>query len=635
MSFWQENYAFIKDVYDSRAAKMTEIMDNTEKAIGDVVADKIYTSAEFKKVKEVFTGLARNLEQPEIKDWLTTTKDTLMSEKSGKDQDKESKKLKEFLLRFDEMMLRVNDTKNVVDCLWKSYQYTDELTPLMEWLEESVSKSTREINSSSAGETEEHQERQEKILDQLDKKRKAVMDQKTKGEKILTDPKAPKFLYSHLDKLNALWTEANKAAEDRLKALKDNLVAWERYERERDALADKLNSADTELSNTIRVYNLEGGPADLAERRKTAAAMRKDITGSFTFMSEAHKTLCQLLDEVKKAELDEEVDSLKVRLVTLDNMDEKITKLDEFNGQLKEFDGKIKEIEDWLLVGRKRMDDLVNPPAPIEAQERVMQTMELQTDVQLQCEEFQLKKEYWDQTLAPQEAAENTDDTQIFIGRMNTVSQTQGKLFDEVKVECSKYGDDVKYLADFTAGVKKFDPWIQKSEAKKSVGMIKPTDLQEATDQLNSSKVWQEEAKKMKAVLDEANAAAQKMTLHDDADAKYAAFSKRWAVIDATAKDWIDKYEKMVAVWQKQADTAAKVTAAIAAKPGAPGQEGQPEMKLEDLEKHLDALKAMFIEKQKMMEQLEKTAGDGAAAAAAAPEAAPAAPAAAAAPIAT
>ena len=42
-------------------------------------------------------------------------------------------------------------------------QYTDELTPLMEWLEDNVSKSTREINSSSASETEEHQERQEKV----------------------------------------------------------------------------------------------------------------------------------------------------------------------------------------------------------------------------------------------------------------------------------------------------------------------------------------------------------------------------------------------------------------------------------------------------------------------------------------
>lgn len=32
-------------------------------------------------------------------------------------------------------------------------------------------------------------------------------------------------------------------------------------------------------------------------------------------------------------------------------------------------------------------------------------------------------------------------------------------------------------------------------------------------------------------------------------------------------------------------------------------------MKLEDLEAHLENLKKMFIEKQKMMEQLEKTGG--------------------------
>ena len=118
----------------------------------------------------------------------------------------------------------------------------------------------------------------------------------------------------------------------------------------------------------------------------------------------------------------------------------------------------------------------------------------------------------------------------------------------------------------------------------------------------------------MKALLEEANAAAQKMTLHDDADIKYAAFVKRWIVIDATCKEWIKKLDEMVAVWQKQADTAAKVTSALAQKPA----DGQPEMKLEDLEKHLDALKQMFIEKQKMMDNLDKPA---------APEPAPAEPA--------
>lgn len=59
MTFWQENFAFIKDVYDTRATKMSDLMDAMDKSIGDILADKIYTSAEFKKVKEVF--MVRNV----------------------------------------------------------------------------------------------------------------------------------------------------------------------------------------------------------------------------------------------------------------------------------------------------------------------------------------------------------------------------------------------------------------------------------------------------------------------------------------------------------------------------------------------------------------------------------------------
>jgi hypothetical protein len=525
---------------------------------------------------------------------------------------------------FDEMTEKTNDTKKVVDALWRSYQYTDELAPIMEWIEENIQKSTSDINTNSASQTEDLQEKQEKIIDQLDKKRKIVVDSKTKGEKLMTDPKAPKFLQGHLGKLNSMWKEANTAAENRLKQLKDNLVSWERYERERDALADKLAAADTELIDTKKMFCMETGPKDHADRVKTAATMRKDIEGSFTAMCNANETLNQLLEDDMKMELGDQVNNLKERLVVLSDMDEKLKRLDEFNGQLKVYDGQLKEADVQLLEGRKRMDTLMKPEKPMEAQDRVMATMELQSDVQLQCEEFKTKVEVWEGPLKPTESGENTAEAQDFEKRITTIQTTFNALFLEIKAEGAKYGDDVKYLADFTSGCKKFDPWIQQSEAKKTVGMVKPTNLQEAQDQLDSAMKWQVDAVSMKSTLEEANQAAAKMTLHEDADAKYAAFVKRWAVIDATSKEWIDKLTKMVDVWKKQAETAAKVTAAIGAKPEA----GAPEMKLEDLEKHLDALKQMFIEKQKMMENLDKESVPAPAAPVPAPaEPAPAAPA--------
>ena len=54
MAFWQENYQFIKEVYDMRLSRMSEWMDNVDKAIGRIMADKVYTSAEFKRERDTF-----------------------------------------------------------------------------------------------------------------------------------------------------------------------------------------------------------------------------------------------------------------------------------------------------------------------------------------------------------------------------------------------------------------------------------------------------------------------------------------------------------------------------------------------------------------------------------------------------
>ncbi|QQP55407.1 Uncharacterized protein FKW44_008570, partial [Caligus rogercresseyi] len=120
---------------------------------------------------------------------------------------------------------------------------------------------------------------------------------------------------------------------------------------------------------------------------------------------------------------------------------------------------------------------------------------------------------------------------------------------------------------------------------------------------------WLEEAVSNDITLEQAYASAKKMTLHEDADVKYKGFKERITGVQAVAKEWITKYEEMLKVWEKQAETAAKVSAAISAKPG---ESGGSEMKLEDLEKHLDVLKQMFIEKEKMMKGLSMEAAQAA-----------------------
>merc|ERR1712200_311816 len=79
--------AFIKDVYLMRQTKMVEWMENVEKAISRIMADKVYTSAEFKRERDNFHALCKDLERSEVKKWLAQILEILMAERA-KDQRK-------------------------------------------------------------------------------------------------------------------------------------------------------------------------------------------------------------------------------------------------------------------------------------------------------------------------------------------------------------------------------------------------------------------------------------------------------------------------------------------------------------------------------------------------------------------
>ena len=53
MTFWGENYGFVKDVYEYRIAKYSEWMDNLENIVSKVLQPNVqYTFKEFKNIKD-------------------------------------------------------------------------------------------------------------------------------------------------------------------------------------------------------------------------------------------------------------------------------------------------------------------------------------------------------------------------------------------------------------------------------------------------------------------------------------------------------------------------------------------------------------------------------------------------------
>ena len=148
MTFWQENYPFIKDVYIMRQTKMVEWMENVEKAISRIMADKVYTSAEFKRERDNFhvsknifpnsmekyqvlgfisigyfsisveklptlklQALCKDLERAEVKKWLQQILEILMAERGKEERSEQISKLDAIIKKHEELIPTVLKTQ--------------------------------------------------------------------------------------------------------------------------------------------------------------------------------------------------------------------------------------------------------------------------------------------------------------------------------------------------------------------------------------------------------------------------------------------------------------------------------------------------------------------------------------------
>jgi len=618
MTFWQENYGFIKEVYDTRYAKMTEWMDNVEMAIAKVCASKVYTSAEFKREKDNFQSLCKNLERTETKRWLTETLETLMKERAADEQKAESQKLKQVMERHKALIPKIQETLVKTECYWKCYSYGDDLIPIFEFIDDLRNRSVKEVFSANSEQTEEHIEKQDKVLNQLENKKKNVMDFIQKGEKLMEDPNCPKFLEGHVRKLKEAWEDTNEKAQCRKKALVDNMNSWETFEEKKVEAHKQLDASNAEFEAIKKIFDLKGGPADYTTRMKTASIFRATIEDLFSTVTKANECLQMMLPDDKKAEMNELVTEIKTRMEILKKTDDRLEFIDDFNKRLNIFDQGVRDMENWLGEGRKRLDCIKSPPQEMSPEDRVTKSMELQEDLNKKSE-FTKKLEVEKEEIFPKSGEKVSSDAKKFIERLKKVRATLDALADEASVECAKFSEDVKFWAEFQTGVKVFEPWMKNSEVRKQEGLRKPVSLVEACEILGDSKNLQDNAEAKLKVLEDAAASAQKMTSHQEADEKVVAFKERWTVVHECFKEWVARMTTLVECWNKLDGNVGELSSWVATKDSA-APEGGSEISIEKLETQLNTLKTMFAEKQKLVSDLEAYGPEGAAAPAAAPE---------------
>merc|ERR1712113_1307602 len=376
-TFWQENYHFIKDVYDMRHQKMAEWMENVEKAIARIMADKVYTSAEFKRERDNFHALCKDLERSEVKKWLAQILEILMAERASSQREEEGGKLDLLIKKHEELIPTVMKTQVMVDLYWKCYAYGDELKPHIEFLDGIMLSSTRDIAPSCVENVDELIERQEKSLNQLETKRAIVNDLIAKGKQLLENP---------VQRIVDGWDDTKEKAQTRLTLLTNTKNAWVGYAEGLENIAVEFEKGDEEIKKVKKRFNLQAAFEDLEKRQKIFNDTKNTIEGMFGAIQNNYDVMTMTLPEDKKDFVKKEVKAVQEKLEVVQRFQEKVAKIEAFVTKLNEFDGSLKSMDKWMKDADTQLSDIKNASDKMTPEDRVSYTMELQDDVAAKVE---------------------------------------------------------------------------------------------------------------------------------------------------------------------------------------------------------------------------------------------------------
>merc|ERR1712002_487787 len=157
-----------------------------------------------------------------------------------------------------------------------------------------------------------------------------------------------------------------------------------------------------------------------------------------------------------------------------------------------------------------------------------------------------------------------------------------------VKKECDNFSEDVKYWAEYKTGIKEFKLWLENAEVKSKEGLAKPQTLDEANAMFAGVNDFDKACSKHLQILDAANAAAQKMTTHKEADDEVAGLRERYSKVKSVSDVWVKKCEVLVKEWVLLDNTVTELNSWVAKDKSA---EGENQFSLEKMESTLGELK--------------------------------------------
>merc|ERR1712106_222098 len=300
------------------------------------------------------------------------------------------------------------------------------------------------------------------------------------------------------------------------------------------------------------------------------------INGLFDSINKNMATMSITIPEDKKKILAKEIKAVQEKLEVTGRFTSTVKTIVDLVAALTAFDNSLKVIDGWKDAATAELKDIKEASGGMLPEDRVARTMDLQEDIAAKLEIIKT----WAATelaLLPQ-GDKVPADAQAFKDELNRITKYVTELQANTKIECDKYSNDVKFWAEFRTGIKEFSPWLAGAEKAAGEGLAKPADLAEVKALNDKVLGFDKNCVNYLKVLTSAQAAAQKMTTHTEADAEVAALKARYDAAKAVSDGWVKKVDTLVNEWVAKDKSS----------------EGENQFSLEKMESTLGELKNIF-----------------------------------------
>jgi len=561
MTFWQENYGFVKDIYDSRLTKYTEWMDNLDKICAKVMAEGVqYTYKEFKIIQDSLKSLTRDLEKEGMKAWLDMMLEKVATKAGGdseaglssKDKElkaAEKKKLQDLIDRHDKLMPSTIETQQKVDVYARCYSYGDDIKPVLKTLEEMLHLAVKDIHPHNISMVGEQIDKSEKVIQTVNTQRDVYDDLFKRGQKLNSQPNVAPFLGELLTKMETTWKAANEKSMERKKMLMNASTDWEMYDDLRVQVNSPAEKLEDQLKGYRKFYDPEVGKKKIEQKRAIWKENKDKLEDMLATIKKCYKTIIVLAGDEKKDFLDKEVSTVEDKLNIIKKCDDALTKLHEYNEHLTVTVHDARELRKWAEPTLEKLNFL---------RTTTEMTVEDITKERLILKDVKEKKfpliaplnqNYQD--LLQEFDLEKSSTARKTLEEWEEIKKLSTEVCQTIDDEAGKITPDQRLYADYYVGIKAFKPWMAEAEKLVKAPMKQPDSLEKAIELLAAQKEVNDTCVAKKGDLEAAGKARDDMEVPSTTDNEVGPLTGRWEAAKATSDERVAKVNILVETWNE------------------------------------------------------------------------------------